>query len=154
MPSDDPEAPSEPAEAGCVRLTPAHLALMAAHCIASAPEEGCGLLVGTLDGVVTAVHGARNAAASAERYTIDPRDYLRIDREAEEAGWSIIGVFHSHTHTDAFPSPTDVTQAPDPSWHYVLVSLRHELPSIRSYRIEDGKISEEAVVVADSYNPT
>ena len=39
-------------------------------------------------------------------------------------GLEIIGVVHSHTHTEAYPSPTDVAQAPDPSWHYVIVSLR------------------------------
>ena len=50
----------------------------------------------------------------------------------------MIGVFHSHTHTDPYPSPTDVVQAPDPAWHYVLVSLRHEVASVRSYRIVDG----------------
>ena len=55
-------------------------------------------------------------------------------------------MFHSHTHTDAYPSPTDVAQAPDPAWHYVLVSLRAELPSVRSYRVVDGDISEELVV--------
>ena len=47
-------------------------------------------------------------------------------------------MFHSHTHTEAYPSPTDVAQAPDPSWHYVLVSLRDIQPVVRSYRIVDG----------------
>ena len=63
-------------------------------------------------------------AASARVYTVDPKDHLRADRDAEARGLEIIGVFHSHTHTDAYPSPTDVAQAPDPGWHYVLVSLR------------------------------
>ena len=49
-----------------------------------------------------------------------------------------MGVFHSHTHTDAYPSPTDVAQALDPGWHYVLVSLRDTHPVVRSYRIVDG----------------
>ncbi len=57
----------------------------------------------------------------------------------------IIGVFHSHTHTEAYPSPTDVAQAPDPGWHYVLVSLRDAQPVVRSYRIVDGAITEEPV---------
>jgi proteasome lid subunit RPN8/RPN11 len=54
---------------------------------------------------------------------------------------------HSHTHTEAYPSPTDVGQAPDPSWHYVIVSLKRESPVLRSYRIVDGEIAEEAVGV-------
>ena len=56
-------------------------------------------------------------------------------------------MFHSHTHTEAFPSQTDVDQAPDPSWHYVVVSLRDLAPVTRSFRIVDGKVSEEPVVV-------
>jgi proteasome lid subunit RPN8/RPN11 len=64
---------------------------------------------------------------------------------AEAAGNAIIGVFHSHTHTEAYPSPTDVAQAPDPSWHYVLVSLRDIQPVVRSYRIVDGTVTEEPV---------
>jgi proteasome lid subunit RPN8/RPN11 len=56
-------------------------------------------------------------------------------------------VFHSHTHTDAYPSPTDVERAPDPDWHYVLVSLRDTHPVLRSYRIVGGGIDEEPVIV-------
>ena len=53
-------------------------------------------------------------------------------------GLDIVGVMHSHTHTDAYPSPTDVRQAVDPAWHYVIVSLKYEAPVLRSYRIVDG----------------
>ncbi len=70
----------------------------------------------------------RNLAASAKLYTVDPSEHLRADRDAEARGIEIMGVFHSHTHTDAYPSPTDVAQAPDPGWHYVLVSLRDTHP--------------------------
>jgi proteasome lid subunit RPN8/RPN11 len=86
-------------------------------------------------------------AASARTYTVDPQDHLRADRDAESRGLEIVGVFHSHTHTDPYPSATDVAQAPDPSWHYVLVSLRDDSPTLRSYRIVDGKIDEEPVVL-------
>ena len=72
---------------------------------------------------------------------------MQADRDAEAHGVEIIGVFHSHTHTDAYPSPTDVAQAPDPGWHYVLVSLRDTHPVVRSYAIVDGGIDEESVVV-------
>ena len=64
-----------------------------------------------------------------------------MDREAEDAGHQVIGVMHSHTHTDPYPSPTDVEQAPDPGWHYVIVSLRDDVPMLRSFRIADGAIT-------------
>jgi proteasome lid subunit RPN8/RPN11 len=121
---------------------------MVAHCLGGLPEEACGLLGGdpARDHVVTC-YPTRNLAASAKLYTVDPKDYLRADRDAEAAGYSIMGVFHSHTHTEAYPSPTDVAQAPDPSWHYVLVSLRDVVPAVRSFRIVEGQIHEEPVAL-------
>ena len=62
----------------------------------------------------------------------------------------VVGVMHSHTHTDAYPSPTDVRQAVDPAWHYLIVSLKYEVPVVRSYLIVDGTITEELVVVTPS----
>jgi len=131
-----------------LRLAPLVYARMIAHCYDGLPDEACGLLAGDppTDKAVV-VYPTANADASSRTYTVDPRDMLRADRDADERGLAIIGVFHSHTHTDAYPSPTDVAQAPDPSWHYVLVSLRDDAPVVRSYRIIDGNIAEEPVVL-------
>ena len=121
---------------------------MVGHCIAGLPDEACGVLAGdAATGTVVRLYPTRNAAASARVYTVDPRDLLQADRDAERHGTQLIGVFHSHTHTDAYPSPTDVDQAPDPGWHYVVVSLRDTHPVVRSYRIGAGRIEEESVVV-------
>ncbi len=121
---------------------------MVAHCIAGLPEEACGLLAGDpVSGAVERLYPTRNAAASARVYAVDSRDLLRADRDADRHGTQLIGVFHSHTHTDAYPSPTDVDQAPDPAWHYVVVSLRDTHPVVRSYRIAGGLVEEESVVV-------
>jgi len=119
---------------------------MVAHCWAGLPFEACGLLAGTGDDA-TVCYPTDNVAASALVYTVDPKGFLRADRDAEARGLSVLGVFHSHTHTAAYPSPTDVAQAPDPAWHYVLVSLADGIPVVRSYRIVDGNISEEPVVL-------
>ena len=92
------------------------------------PYECCGLLAGMLadDGApmrAERFYRCRNAAESARVYTIDPLDHLRAERDAEAHGWEIVGVVHSHTHSEPYPSPTDIAQAPDPSWQYVIVSL-------------------------------
>lgn len=115
------------------------------HSLDAFPMEACGLLGGTPERV-TKVYPARNDAMSARVYELNPLDYLKADRDAESLGQSIVGVYHSHTHSEPYPSKTDLNQAPDPSWHYVLISLKREFPSIRSFRIIDGKISEEEVV--------
>lgn len=113
------------------------------------PYEACGLIAGPPDrDIVAQFFPCRNVAESARVYTLDPLDHLRAERAAENEGWEIVGVVHSHTHTEAYPSPTDVAQAPDPGWHYVIVSLRDETaPSLRSYRIVGGEVSEEDVAV-------
>ncbi len=127
---------------------------MVAHCLSGLPDEACGLLggrpgPGERDGQAVRCYPTTNVAASAKLYTVDPKEHLQADRDAEDRGLEIIGVFHSHTHTDAYPSPTDVRQAPDPGWHYVLVSLRDVMPVVRSYSIVDGTITEEQVVLAE-----
>jgi proteasome lid subunit RPN8/RPN11 len=112
------------------------------------PYESCGLIAGSPGGdVVSRFYRCRNAAESARVYTVDPGDHLRAERDAEARGWEIIGVVHSHTHTPALPSPTDVAQAPDPAWHYAIVSLQHDEPVLRSFRIVDGEVTEEQVTV-------
>jgi proteasome lid subunit RPN8/RPN11 len=124
------------------------LAEMVAHAYACYPEEACGLLGGDpQSGRVSVFYPCANAARSARVYTVDPRDHLRADRDAEARDLELIGVFHSHTHTEPYPSPTDVEQAPDPRWHYVIVSLKRDAPEIRSYRIVEGRVSEEPVGV-------
>lgn len=122
---------------------------MVEHCLACLPEEGCGVLGGTPDPAeATVLYPIDNVEASARLYQLDGLQFLRADRDAEARGLQVIGVFHSHTHTEAYPSPTDVDRAPDPGWHYVLVSLKDADPAVRSFRIVDGAIEEEDVVVS------
>jgi [CysO sulfur-carrier protein]-S-L-cysteine hydrolase len=118
---------------------------MIAHAYAGLPLEACGLFAGDPDGTVRRFYPTENEAASSKVYTVPGRAFLRADRDAEDEGWQLLGVMHSHTHTEAYPSPTDVRQAPDEAWHYVIVSMRDDLPSLRSYRIVGGEITEEPV---------
>ena len=134
-----------------LRLTQSQYATIIGNCYDGLPDEACGLLIGPLGiggvptGVVSDARPCRNADASARTYTIDPRDMLAAGRAAEARGHEIVGVWHSHTHSDPYPSPTDVRQAVDPSWWYVIVSLRDDAPVLRAYRIVEGVITESAV---------
>ena len=123
-----------------------------AHLLGGLPDEACGLLGGRLetDGgacTVDAWYPSPNLAASSRVYTIDPKVHLRADRDAEDRGAELVGVVHSHTHTDPIPSPTDLAQAPDPAWHYVIVSFRLGTPVVRSWRLIEGEAAEEPIVV-------
>ncbi len=131
-----------------LRLTRSAYGSIVGHAYDGLPDEACGLLVGDLATArVARFEPTDNEARSSKLYTIPAKDFLRIDRAAGAEGLDVIGVVHSHTHTEAYPSPTDVAQAPDPAWHYVIVSLRDDAPTLRSYRIVDEQISEEQVVV-------
>lgn len=147
-------------------LTAAVYEQMLVHALDGYPLEACGLLVGTVERPsgdpdatpesnqrgevvrVTRFVPSANLAASALVYMIDPKIHLRAEREADDDGLAVVGVMHSHTHTDPFPSPTDVRQAPDPSWHYLIVSLRDPAPALRSYRIVAETVIEAAVSVS------
>lgn len=121
---------------------------MVAHAYDGLPDEACGLFAaapGTTR--IERFYPCRNDAASSRVYTINPLDYMKAERDADGSGLEIVGVMHSHTHTEAYPSPTDVAQAVDPGWHYIIVSLRQEAPVLRSYTMRDGEIHEEPVGV-------
>jgi [CysO sulfur-carrier protein]-S-L-cysteine hydrolase len=136
-----------------LRLTTQQHLEIVSHCLDGYPEEACGLLGGPTTpegeptGEITSVFPCRNADASARTYTVDSRDLIKAMRAAEAEGGELVAVWHSHTHTDAYPSDTDVRQAAEPGWLYVLVSLKHAEPVLRAYRIREGEIAEVDVVV-------
>lgn len=126
---------------------------MVEHCRAGRPNEACGIL-GSRDGEMVKVFCMTNASASPVRYSLDPREQFAVYRKLDNEGWDLGAVYHSHTHTEAYPSPTDVRLASE-DVPYVIVSLAVEPPSIRAFRIhkanwtdETGEIVEVPVEVA------
>ncbi|MCH7809174.1 MAG: M67 family metallopeptidase [Chloroflexi bacterium] len=116
---------------------------MIAHAREQFPKECCGMLAG-VDGKPVKVVRATNSEDSEFRYRVDDRELLRFLHDIDDNGWDFLAVYHSHTRSEAYPSPTDVrlaTNWPDP--YYVLVSLEdQENPVVRAFRITDGEISE------------
>ena len=117
---------------------------MVAHALFCYPEEACGLLAVDGEGRLRMAYCLGNADRSAVTYSLEPEEHFRALRHAEANGWRLGGVFHSHTHSPARPSPTDVAQALEPDWLYMLVSLEdREAPEVRGFWIRDGKVAEE-----------
>jgi proteasome lid subunit RPN8/RPN11 len=138
------------------------------------PDEVCGILGGR-DGAIERVFPVRNTAdevgadrgvfrdrdsgvAAAGRrpvhYYMDPRDQLRVYNELDTLDLDLVGYYHSHTHSEARPSPTDIRLASDLSPYYVLVSLTHQ-PNVRAWRIvkadpsaETGELVEVGLTLA------
>ncbi len=118
---------------------------MVAHALADAPNECCGI-IGGKDGAATKLFRANNAEASPWRYKVDDKDLFRIYRECDDNGWDFLAIYHSHTASEAYPSPTDVRLAFWPEAYYILVSVQDpENPLVRAYRILEGAISEQEI---------
>jgi len=128
-----------------------------AHARAAYPNEACGLIVGDAaaadGGQALRFEPARNKAASPYRYEIEPEDLLRLTIATDDADEVFWGIVHSHTHTPAVPSPTDIGLAFYPDALYVLVSLSDDevepatgAPGVRAWRIVDGQTHEVALV--------
>ena len=121
---------------------------MVEHAVAELPSEACGLLAGT-DGSFVHFYPMTNADHSPVTYRLDPREQIRVFDEIEDKGWQLGGIFHSHTHTEAYPSPTDRGQAFYPEAYYVLVSLAdQDNPVIRGFTIRDGEVEEQEVRIS------
>ena len=119
---------------------------MIAHAQEDVPSECCGIIAGE-DGRAVKLFRAKNAEASPWRYSVDPNDLFRIYREIDENGWTFLAIYHSHTASEAYPSPTDVRLAFWPEAYYVLVSLQDaEKPVVCAFRILERDITEEEIV--------
>ena len=111
-----------------------------AHCEAGRPNEACGM-VGLQDGTVVKVFKMSNAAASPLRYSLEPREQLAVENTLADKGWEG-APFHSHTRTEAYPSPTDVRLAVG-DIPYLIVSLAAEPAEIRAFMIKKASWEDE-----------
>ena len=127
-----------------------------AHAREGYPNEACGLIVGdapaAAGGTALRFEATRNKAASPYRYEIDPDDLYRLTVSTDDADEVFWGIVHSHTHTPAVPSPTDVGLAFYPDALYLLVSLADDEadaatgePGVRAWRIVGGEVFEVAL---------
>jgi proteasome lid subunit RPN8/RPN11 len=122
---------------------------MVAHAREDLPNECCGM-IGGRDGEATSIVRVENAAASPLRYEMDPQGQYDALKTIEDAGDELIGIYHSHTRSAAYPSQTDVNEAVMwPEQVYVIVSLEHEdAPDVKGYSLTDMKIADVDLDVA------
>ena len=137
-------------------ISRAHLEAMAQHARADHPDEACGVIAGPVgsdrpERFIPMV----NAARSPTFYEFDSGDLLGLYREMDDRDEEPVVIYHSHTATEPYPSRTDISYASEPGAHYVLVSTRAHGNAdgpveIRSYRIVDGIVTEESIIVAET----
>jgi len=128
-----------------LRLPEAMATEMIDHAQAEYPKEACGIVGG--DGRARKLYRLTNVDPDpVMRYGADPKELKRAQDEIYDKDWDIFVIYHSHTHSPAFPSATDVERAFYPEASYVLVSLQdRQRPDLRAFRIIEGKITEMSV---------
>jgi len=139
---------------------------MIAHARALDPYECCGLLAGT-DGTVSQhyriantvakdaqaveVFDAANVKQLAEMseqkkaevaYFMDPKEMLAAFKDMRERDIELTVIYHSHTHSPAYPSMTDIGLALYPDAAYLIISLEHKAqPDLQAYHIKDRRVT-------------
>jgi len=126
-----------------VQLDPVFFKEIVEHGLREFPNEACGL-VAARDGRPVKVFTLRNLDASPVSYRLDPKEQLRAFNEMDDEGWDLLAIFHTHTHSEAYPSETDRHQAFYPEAAYLVMSLSDRAnPALRGFRIVDGQIADE-----------
>ena len=135
--------PRSPGGRRCCGSTTTSTQALVAHARAEYPNEACALLGGR-DGSVERVYALPNAEASPTFYVVEPKAQLRAMTEMDDLGLDLVGIFHSHVATEAYPSRTDVELAAYPDAVYLILSLAdQDAPVLRAFRIRDGRVDEE-----------
>ena len=117
------------------------------HSKKEAPDEACGILAGR-NQKVEKVYEMANKDKSSKTFFMDPEEQLKVMKEIRNSGLEMMGIYHSHLETEAYPSVHDVELAYYPEASYVIVSIKdRDKPNIRSFKIEEGKIAGEEVKI-------
>lgn len=116
------------------------------HARSDFPYEVCGLLAGR-DGTVMRRYPIPNATRSMTSYDMDSKALLHAMNDMEDQGSELLAIYHSHTHTEAFPSPTDIKLAFYREAVYLIVSLQDEQPVMRAFNIVGGVVTERVLTV-------
>ena len=117
-----------------------------AHARECQPRECCGLLIGE-DGRIVASLRATNLADSPSRFLIDPKDHIDASRTARAKGLDVIGFYHSHPHSAADPSATDVAEATYPDAVQLIGALKDKRADVRLFKFADGKVEEIGISI-------
>ncbi len=142
-----------------LRIDRATYDAIVAHAKRDHPDEACGIVAGPEGSDrPERLIPMTNAAGSPTFYEFDSTELLALYKRMWDADEEPVVVYHSHTATEAYPSRTDIGLASEPGAHYVLVSTREHGNSegpveFRSYRIVDGQVNEEEVVVVHELPP-
>jgi proteasome lid subunit RPN8/RPN11 len=119
------------------------------HATRENPNECCGIIA--VNGIGNfELYEVTNIEQSPFRYNMDPKEFFDIYQLLEGKGCDIWGFYHSHTHTEAYPSQTDRNLAAWSDSYYVIASLQDESqPVVRCFSILEGEVTEKQLNLID-----
>jgi [CysO sulfur-carrier protein]-S-L-cysteine hydrolase len=130
-----------------MRITPDLYEQMVAHARDESPNECCGMVATRGDEVVK-VYRTTNVEASPFRFVIDGAEQLRVYNEIESAELDLGAIYHSHTRTEPRPSQTDINFSQAwPGVLWIIVGLAGDDVEVKTWRIDDGDVTEAELVV-------
>jgi len=112
------------------------------HCKSVYPNEACGLLAGKGD-TADQIYKMTNIEKSNVSYMMDPEEQFRAMKEMRNNGHKMLAIYHSHPHSQAYPSPKDITLAFYAESVYLIVGLTDkDRPEVRAFEILEGDVRE------------
>jgi proteasome lid subunit RPN8/RPN11 len=125
-----------------------------AHARQEAPRECCGILIGSAATISESAR-ARNLAEGTTRFLIDPQDHVSALRRVRRTGLDVVGFYHSHPQSRAYPSETDVAESGYAGMMHLIVGVADGAPEARLFVIAGPTIEEVPLLVrtADSDQP-
>lgn len=122
------------------------------HCRDEFPLEACGVLGGS-DSRVRKVYSLTNTDQSPVSYFIEPRELFNVVKELRDEGWEIIGIYHSHVATEAYPSQRDINTATYPDAVYVILSLSDfQKPEYAAFLLSEAKVQAVPLEIVSEHS--
>ena len=119
------------------------------HCKAGFPNEACGILAGR-GNEVSKVYTMSNADNSPVSYMMDPAEQFKVMKDMREKKLDMVGIFHSHPSSAAYPSPKDMDLAFYDEAVYLIVSLAKGGPVVKGFTVREKEIHETGLIVGNS----
>ena len=135
-----------------LKMDRSHYDSLRAHGEETYPHECCGVLLGQVEGdsrVVTSVARCGNTRSDSpqNRYHIDPKELIRIQRQGRERGEDIVGFYHSHPDHPARWSETDLAEAHWFCCSYVITSVeKGKAVTTNSFELVGSEESDKRLV--------
>lgn len=136
---------------GLIILAKEHYDEILKHALSDIPFEACGLLAGEIKGgqkIVRAVYCLNNIDKCAEHFSMAPEEQFAAVKQMRQAGYVLLGNFHSHPSSPSRPSEEDIRLAYDSRLSYLIISLATEQPVLKSFNIVQGVVQEELISFA------